>query len=238
MLPGHSSVSQAMVSPCCLLLCAVWRSSGVKKSASKGDGQNSGNTRQYRNTTVCVGCSERTLVVVIFHYAAVCLCCVEPRASVNALQTVFSNSSYQSTAKWETCRIFRGRIVGACVAGASVDKMASLLDVSRGAVSKVIMAYTNHGEMSSAKRNNSQKPKLRGTHCTAGWVGSTTILDGCGISRPQPGFNSPTVQPVESCYTDWAIPVHLPKANLHWNVLSRPFHKFFIFIYNKGLLPC
>jgi len=28
-------------------------------------------------------------------------------ASVNALQIVFSNSSYESTAKWETCQIFK-----------------------------------------------------------------------------------------------------------------------------------
>ena len=27
------------------------------------DGQNNGNIRQYRNQTVCVGCTERTLVV-------------------------------------------------------------------------------------------------------------------------------------------------------------------------------
>jgi hypothetical protein len=96
----------------------------------------------------------------------------------------------------------RGRIIGARVAGASVNKMASLLDVSRAAVSKVKMTYTNHGELSLSERNSGQKPKLRGTHCTGGWVGSTAILDGCGISRPQPGFNSPTVQAVESCYTD------------------------------------
>jgi len=28
-----------------------------------GDGQNNGNTRQYRNKIVCVCCTERTLVV-------------------------------------------------------------------------------------------------------------------------------------------------------------------------------
>ena len=29
----------------------------------KGDGQNNGNTGQYQNKTVCVGCTEITLVV-------------------------------------------------------------------------------------------------------------------------------------------------------------------------------
>jgi hypothetical protein len=37
------------------------------------DGQNNGNTTQYRNKTVCVGCTERTLVVsfdiLLFVYA-------------------------------------------------------------------------------------------------------------------------------------------------------------------------
>jgi len=60
---------------------------------------------------------------------------------------------------WEYCKIGdfsdfqRGHIVGACSAGASVTKMASLLGVSRAAVSKV-MTYTNHGRTSSAKRNS------------------------------------------------------------------------------------
>ena len=31
-------------------------------------------------------------------------------------------------------------------------------------------------------------------------------LDGCGKSRPKPGFDPRTVQPVASRYTDWAIP--------------------------------
>jgi hypothetical protein len=43
-----------------------------------GDGQSDGNTRQYRNRTVCVGCTERTLVVNILHYSFVCLHCVVP----------------------------------------------------------------------------------------------------------------------------------------------------------------
>jgi len=46
------------------------------------------------NKTVCVGFSEQTLVMSIFHYSFLCLHCVVP-----VLQLVFSNSSYESTAK-------------------------------------------------------------------------------------------------------------------------------------------
>jgi hypothetical protein len=42
-----------------------------------------------------------------------------------------------------------------------------------------------------------------GTHCIGGWVGPTTGLDGCGKSRPPPGFDPRTVQPVASRYTDY-----------------------------------
>ena len=48
----------------------------------------------------------------------------------------------------------RGQIVGARLAGASVTKTVTLFGVSRAAVSKVMMTYTNHGRTSSAKRNS------------------------------------------------------------------------------------
>ena len=38
-------------------------------------------------------------------------------------------------------------------------------------------------------------------------MGPKTCLDGGGKSRPPLGFDPRTVQPVASCYTDWAIPV-------------------------------
>jgi hypothetical protein len=50
-------------------------------------------------------------------------------------------------------------------------------------------------------------PYLRerpGTYCTAGWVGLRAGLDPCGKSRPPPGFDTRTVQPVGSRYTDYA----------------------------------
>ena len=44
--------------------------------------------------------------------------------------------------------------------------------------------------------------KRTGTHCTGGWVGPRAGLDGCGKSRLPPGFDTRTVQPVASRYTD------------------------------------
>ena len=47
--------------------------------------------------------------------------------------------------------------------------------------------------------------KRRGTHCTGGWVGPRASLDGWRKSRPPPGFDPRTVQPVASRYADIAI---------------------------------
>jgi hypothetical protein len=47
--------------------------------------------------------------------------------------------------------------------------------------------------------------KRPGTHCIAGWVGPRASVDSCGKSRPPPGFNPQTLQPVVSRYTDCAI---------------------------------
>jgi transposase len=59
----------------------------------------------------------------------------------------------------------RGQIVGVCLAGTSVTKTATLLGVSRAAVSKVMTAYTNPGKTSSSKRNSGQKSKLSERDC-------------------------------------------------------------------------
>jgi hypothetical protein len=40
------------------------------------------------------------------------------------------------------------------------------------------------------------------THCIGGEVDHRTDLDGCGKSRPSPGFDPRTVRPVASRYTD------------------------------------
>ena len=42
------------------------------------------------------------------------------------------------------------------------------------------------------------------TYCTGGWVGPTAGVDKCGKSRPSPRFDSRTVQPVASRYTDYS----------------------------------
>ena len=42
----------------------------------------------------------------------------------------------------------------------------------------------------------------RVTHCIGGWVGPRAGLDGCGKSRPAPGFDARAVQSVASRYTD------------------------------------
>jgi len=59
----------------------------------------------------------------------------------------------------------KGRMVVARLTGASLIKTASFFGVSSAAVSKVMMAYTNHGETSPAKRNSGRKPKLSERDC-------------------------------------------------------------------------
>jgi hypothetical protein len=51
--------------------------------------------------------------------------------------------------------------------------------------------------------------KRHSTRCIGGWVGPRAGLDECGRSRPPPGFDPRTVQPVASRYTDRAIPAHI-----------------------------
>jgi hypothetical protein len=51
------------------------------------------------------------------------------------------------------------QIVVERLAAASVNKGVILLGVSRAAVSKAMMAYTDHVKTSSAKRNSDRKPK-------------------------------------------------------------------------------
>jgi transposase len=53
----------------------------------------------------------------------------------------------------------RGHIVGARLAGASVTRIATL-GVSRATVSKVMLAYKNHGKKTQAKRNSGRKSAL------------------------------------------------------------------------------
>jgi len=50
--------------------------------------------------------------------------------------------------------------------------------------------------------------KRHGNHCIGGWVGNRAGLDGCGKSRPPPGFDPRTVLPVASRYMDRANEAH------------------------------
>jgi predicted transcriptional regulator len=50
----------------------------------------------------------------------------------------------------------RGQIVDAKLGGASVTKMANLLRVSRAAVSRGMMKYTNHGISSSSSSSTNR----------------------------------------------------------------------------------
>jgi transposase len=54
----------------------------------------------------------------------------------------------------------RVQIVGVRLAAASVTKSATLLAISRATVSKVMSAYTKHGNTTSAKRNSGRKSTL------------------------------------------------------------------------------
>jgi transposase len=74
-------------------------------------------------------------------------------APVGALVILFND-------RCERIDFERGQVVGARLAGAFVTKTTTLLGVSRATVSKVIPTYTNHGKITSAKRNIGRKLTL------------------------------------------------------------------------------
>ena len=73
------------------------------------------------------------------------------------------------------------------------------------------MTTALQGDEGSASRPGRSLPLERpGTHCTGGCVGLRASLDRCGKSRPPPGYDLRTVQPVASRYTDYATqPTHM-----------------------------
>jgi hypothetical protein len=81
-------------------------------------------------------------------------------ARVSALMLVLSDNPYERMRKWRLCPILKENIVGARLTGISVIKTAMLLDVLRATVSKVMLAYTNHGKTTSAKSNSGRKSTL------------------------------------------------------------------------------
>ena len=85
-----------------------------------GDGPNNGNTRQYRNKTVGVGCTRKTLVGSFFRYSFVCLRCVVPVSVNYRLCSVTVRMKVLQSGRLSDFR--RGQIVGAHSAGVSVTK--------------------------------------------------------------------------------------------------------------------
>jgi len=52
------------------------------------------------------------------------------------------------------------------------------------------------------------------THCVGGWLVPRVSADGCEKTRPPPGFDPRTVQPVASRYTDYVIPPQIQWHNI------------------------
>ena len=67
-------------------------------------GQNNRNTKQYRNKSVCVDCTERSLVIsdLLLFFCLFTLCIF----SVNALQVLFSNTMREAQNEGN-CLIFK-----------------------------------------------------------------------------------------------------------------------------------
>jgi hypothetical protein len=78
-----------------------------------------------------------------------------------------------------------------------------------------------------------------GTHFTGGWVGLRAGLDRCGKSRPPPGLDPRTTQPVGSRYTDYATRPTDPRPNIPINTAFLPIMEiaFRWFADYKGTLP-
>jgi hypothetical protein len=141
-----------------------------------GDGHNNGNAREYRIKTVNVGCTERMLVLSSFLVLSlVTLCSASVMRYRLYLVTVYrkvvqirrivrfsERSGCWCVFSWNICNqnghlgelsdFQRGQVVGVCLVGTSVTKMATSL--YRAAISKVMMPYTSHGKTSSTKRNS------------------------------------------------------------------------------------
>ena len=74
------------------------------------------------------------------------------------------------------------------------------------------------------------------THCTGGWVGPRAGLERGGKSRPPPGFDPRTVQPVASRYTDWATrPTKQHSIRANWNACPGFRHCWYTINWNSHL---
>jgi hypothetical protein len=106
---------------------------------------------------VCVDCIERALDVsdLLLFFCHFTLC----SSTVNASQVLFSNGMKEL--QNEGLSDFqKGQMVFTRLAGASVNKIVTLLGACRAAGLKVMTAYTSNGKISSAKKNSGRKTKL------------------------------------------------------------------------------
>jgi hypothetical protein len=86
---------------------------------------------------------------MFFHLFLLCSACVK------ALVIVLSRSQCERIGKMGDLSDFESEhIVGACLSGASVTNIATLLGVSSAKVSKIMVAYMNHGKTTLVKRNS------------------------------------------------------------------------------------
>jgi hypothetical protein len=99
------------------------------------DGPNNGNTGQYRNKTVCVGCTGITLFVSIFHYSFVCLLCAVPVSVHYRLCSVTVRMKVLQNGKVSALQ--RGQVVSAGLAEAYTIKAVTISGVSIAAVAMV-----------------------------------------------------------------------------------------------------
>jgi hypothetical protein len=78
-----------------------------------------------------------------------------------------------------------------------------------------------------------------GIHCTGGSVGSRAGLDRCGKSRPPRGFDTRTVLPVASRYTDYATrPTGFCKMQVYSSVAEKLFGPQWRAILNEVMQYC
>ena len=99
-----------------------------------------------------IGIKLSDFSVRIFRYSFVCVRCVVsvPGCLATARMKVLPNGRYVRFSKWtDSWCLFSCNIC---------NQTAALLSVSRAAVPKVMMTYTNHRK-TSAERNSGQQPK-------------------------------------------------------------------------------
>jgi len=137
----------------------IWCISYTSAVTYAGDGQNNGNTRQYRNRTVCVGCTERTLVVNILHYSFFCLHCIVPALMHCRWCLVTVHIKVLQNARLVR---FSNRTDSWCMFSWSVYNQIShfLLCIQISSFWGYDSVHKSWEDISGGMRNSGQKPKL------------------------------------------------------------------------------